>query len=88
MNQHDQIAQLVNMGGDFLGMTGEDPGAGLIGYKGIQNPFDAKSRMAKITALAQDRTFDITITNAQLGVEELYLIPSLLVGEGDNGHPT
>lgn len=38
MNQEQQIAQLVNyMGGDFLGMNGEDVGASLIGYKGLQS---------------------------------------------------
>jgi hypothetical protein len=88
MTQEEQIQQLLNyVGGDYLGMTGEDPGSGLIGYKGVQNPFDSKSRMAKITALAQDRTFDLTIVNATEKVQECYLIPSLLVGEGDNGHP-
>ena len=88
-NYENEMQGLMNyMGPDYLNMVGGDePANGLIGYKGIQNPFEKNSRLSKIVAASNGREFDITVVNAELDTQEFYLTPSMLVTESDNGHP-
>ena len=90
-NDYDeQLNQLVNyMAPEYLSMMGkeEEMGNGLIGYKGVENPFNKGSRLAKIASLSNGREFDLTVVNANETVEEFYLTPSMLVDETDDGHP-
>lgn len=81
------VAGLVNyMGPDYLNMMGAESN-GLVSYKGVENPFDKGSRLAKIAAAANGREFDLTVVNALETTEEFYLTPSMLVLEADAGHP-